>query len=691
MEFRRYWEILVRWKWVFFQSVLLTFVIALFLVCFSKPIYKTSAKVMINSKNFQAGFIGSLPIESGALAYAEARNVPDTFISIFKTSPIISKIIKDFDLRDSKGNIIDFKDFTLSIFKTPILIFRQKKGVKIKQIGSSETLEIIGYSDNRDQAVNLTNAVANAFIDFLGNAYRQEATTARYILEEQLLDVYKRLRLAKNAEERYKIKNNATNITSQSNGLVNLLYDLKTQRANAERFLKESTSQLNSIKKKLNTVPEFYKGEESFEANPNIIDNKNELRRLNVQLVSNLTELTPEHPDVKALLAQIDALGKIIKEELLKTFSSETIVRNPYYGTLIERYSDMEIDIVTYSVRKEVLDNIISKNYKELKDIAKKQRKLDDLTSEVGILNDRYRVIKTAIESAKVAEKTNTANAVIIQPATPSQYEKKDVFFPKKKKGLTAALVLGSMFGFFLVFLLEYVNDKITSEKDLILAISLPVLRTIPKIRKRFLKGKPPPEFIDHFWNIKTHLDLSFKKKETARVIVTTSTNRGEGKTLLCRYLTSVLAEAGQEVLLVDSNLRNPQIHKLFGFSNSVGLVDYLGDKKPLQEVILPTNYERLKIIPSGPVFYNPLKIINPVKLSELIQKVKAEFDYIFFDTPAIIDGNDALIISHCADIVLFVVASGYVSDNELQKTLKAIQKINPSFIGTIFNKAIVI
>ena len=168
---------------------------------------------MINSKNFQAGFIGSLPIESGALAYAEARNVPDTFISIFKTSPIISKIIKDFDLRDSKGNIIDFKDFTLSIFKTPILIFRQKKGVKIKQIGSSETLEIIGYSDNRDQAVNLTNAVANAFIDFLGNAYRQEATTARYILEEQLLDVYKRLRLAKNAEERYKIKNNATNIT----------------------------------------------------------------------------------------------------------------------------------------------------------------------------------------------------------------------------------------------------------------------------------------------------------------------------------------------------------------------------------------------------------------------------------------------------------------------------------------------
>ena len=74
-----------------------------------------------------------------------------------------------------------------------------------------------------------------------------------------------------------------------------------------------------------------------------------------------------------------------------------------------------------------------------------------------------------------------------------------------------------------------------------------------------------------------------------------------------------------------------------------------------------------------------------------MIQKVKAEFDYIFFDTPAIIDGNDALIISHCADIVLFVVASGYVSDNELQKTLKAIQKINPSFIGTIFNKAIVI
>lgn len=688
MEFRRYWEILVKWKWVFIQSVSVIFFVSLLLVFISKPIYKTSAKVVINTRNLQSDFIGNLPADSGRLSYVEARNVPDTFISLFFASPVVSKVIKELDLRDRKGKTFDAKDLQINLFKIPKLL-RQKKGFKIKRVGGSETLEIIGYSDNLEQSVKLANTLANVFIDLLCKEYKEEASVAHRILERQQDDISRKLRLAEKSLERYKTKNIASDITNQSTNLIESLYSTKTQCENAEMSLVESVSLLDSIKKTLNTVPEFYKSAETIEANPSITEHKSELRTLRLQLVRQLLELTPEHPDVKATLAQIDTLEKIIKKEIAKTFSSETMSVNPYYQNLIERYGDAEIDIVIFSVRKEFLDRTIAKYYKELENIAQKEGKLNRLNREVDILNGMYRTIKKNLEYVKIAENINIANAAIIQPARSSVNIKKDLFFPRKKLNLAAALVLGSLFGFLLTLLLEYTNDKIRTEKDLIQITTPPLWRVIPKVKERTLEGKISPEFTDHFWNIKTHLDFFIQKKENRGVIVTLSTNRGEGKTTINKNLSLVLAEAGHGVLLIDSNLRHPSIHKLFGISNSVGLADYLSGRKTLQEVIQPTSYDNLKIIPSGSFFPHPLKIITPANLSELIRGAKAAFNWIIFDTPAMSDGNDAFIVSNFADVILLVVASGYVSADKLQETSKIIQKINPPCAGTIFNKAL--
>lgn len=688
MEFRRYWEILVKWKWVFIQSVSVVFFISLFLVFISKPIYKTSAKVVINTRNLQTDFIGNLPAESGRLSYVEARNVPDTFISLFFASPVVSKVIQELDLRDRKGRTFDAKDLQINLFKIPKLL-RQKKGFKIKQVGGSETLEITGYSDDLEQSVKLTNTLANTFIDVLCKEYKEEASIAYRILQRQHDDVARRLRLAEKSLERYKTKNIASDISNQSTNLIESLYSTKTQCENAEMSMAESISLLGSIKKTLTTVPEFYKNAETIEANPSITEHKSELRTLRLQLARQLLELKPEHPDVKATLAQVDALEKIIKDEIARTFSSETVSVNPYYQNLIERYGDTEIDIVTFSVRKEFLDKTIAKYYKELENIAKKEGKLNRLNREVDILNNMYRTIKQNLEYAKIAENINIANAAIIQPARTSINTKKDIFFPRKKLNLAAALVLGSLFGFLLTLLLEYTNDKVRTEKDLARITTPPLWRIIPKARKRTVGEEISPEFVDHFWNIKTHLDFFTQKKENRGVIVALSTNRGEGKTTVNKNLSLILAEAGHKVLLIDANLRHPSLHRFFEISNSVGLADYLSGRKTLQEVIQPSNRDNLKIIPCGSFFSHPLKIITPANLSELISSTRAEFNWVIFDTPAIRDGNDALIVSNFADVILLVVASGCVTADELQETVRIVQKINPPCAGTVFNKAL--
>ena len=169
-----------------------------------------------------------------------------------------------------------------------------------------------------------------------------------------------------------------------------------------------------------------------------------------------------------------------------------------------------------------------------------------------------------------------------------------------------------------------------------------------------------------------------------------TSPGPGAGKTVTAINLALALAqEVHRTVLLVDLDLRNPNVHKRFNCEINYGLVDYLIDDVPLSDILINPGIDRLVILPAGvkPLAYSSELIASP-KMVDLVDELKSRYPsrLIVFDLPPVLSSDDALAFSPFVDTSLVVVAEGLTTNEELKRTLEVMGDGN--VLGTVLNKS---
>jgi capsular exopolysaccharide synthesis family protein len=168
------------------------------------------------------------------------------------------------------------------------------------------------------------------------------------------------------------------------------------------------------------------------------------------------------------------------------------------------------------------------------------------------------------------------------------------------------------------------------------------------------------------------------------KVIVVSSPHAQEGKSLVSTNLALCFAkDPGKRVILLDCDLRNPNIHKNFGTTLEPGLCGYLTEDN-MQPYCYMRRLDRLYMITAGGMPENPVEILSLDKTRQLIEHLKRDFDLIIIDTPPLIPVSDAQIIAKLADGMLLVVRSGKTSYSHLEQSLKAIQSVR--LLGLILN-----
>lgn len=184
---------------------------------------------------------------------------------------------------------------------------------------------------------------------------------------------------------------------------------------------------------------------------------------------------------------------------------------------------------------------------------------------------------------------------------------------------------------------------------------------------------------------VRTNIEFS-NLDNNLKVIMVTSSQQGEGKSIFISNLAVCFSHVkDKKILLVDCNLRNPSIHKIFEISNTYGLTDILTKN---QEIELCTNHLcGLDIITSGDIQENPSEILTSKKMKYFIECVREEYDYIFLDTPANYILTDAEILSVFSDGVIFIVSNGDVDREVAKLSIKKLKKLNANILGTVINK----
>lgn len=170
------------------------------------------------------------------------------------------------------------------------------------------------------------------------------------------------------------------------------------------------------------------------------------------------------------------------------------------------------------------------------------------------------------------------------------------------------------------------------------------------------------------------------------KTIVITSTGPMEGKTTTVANLGIIFAQMGSKVLIIDSDLRKPRIHKIFWFSNDAGLTNFLAVHDDYVKYIRNSAVPNLDILTSGTIPPNPSELLNSNSMKQFIGKVREDYDIILLDAPPVGSVTDASIISTYVDGTILVVNSGEVEIEALKRSKELLDKVSANIIGVVLN-----
>lgn len=169
------------------------------------------------------------------------------------------------------------------------------------------------------------------------------------------------------------------------------------------------------------------------------------------------------------------------------------------------------------------------------------------------------------------------------------------------------------------------------------------------------------------------------------KVVVVTSPGPKEGKSTTCANLGVVLAQADKSVLIMDCDLRKPDMHEVFGLHNSRGVVNVLVGKHDLSEV-WQEPIPGLKVVATGPLPPNPTELLSARRFAELVDEMREVFDYVLIDTPPTEVVSDPLILANQADGVLLVLDPQRTRKRSLRKSKRTLEALGANLLGTLIN-----
>ncbi|MCL4534076.1 MAG: CpsD/CapB family tyrosine-protein kinase [Bacteroidetes bacterium] len=183
---------------------------------------------------------------------------------------------------------------------------------------------------------------------------------------------------------------------------------------------------------------------------------------------------------------------------------------------------------------------------------------------------------------------------------------------------------------------------------------------------------------------LRTNIQFSSLDRPLHTILVT-STNAEEGKSTTVANLAVTFAQAGHRTIAVDSDLRRPSLHKLFGVPNESGLTTLVLDESA-ELIMQTTEIPNLRVLPSGPLPPNPAELLASQRMDRIVETLKAEADFVLFDCSPIVAVTDAAVLARRVDGVLLIVSAGRTKREHAARAKAQLEKVNANIIGVVLN-----
>jgi capsular exopolysaccharide synthesis family protein len=299
-----------------------------------------------------------------------------------------------------------------------------------------------------------------------------------------------------------------------------------------------------------------------------------------------------------------------------------------------------------------------------------------------------YADLLRSYEDIRLAEAKALDTVTVVEPA---------VLAPLGRKTMTntvLAAVVGVMLAVGVAFLIEYLDDTVKSPRDVERSTNLPTFGVVVHFPRTEVEAGPvmavdPKSAVAEGYRVlRTNVQFATMSiGKSGVVLLVTSAQPLEGKTTSLANLGVSLAQAGKRVLLVDSDLRRPCLHKHFNLSKEAGLTSLLLEHEAdIERVIQKTAVDGLRVLTSGHVPANPAEVLSFAETGALLERLRGMADYVLLDSPPVLSVADASVLAQKADGVLMVVEGEHTRTEMFTRAVAALEGVKARVLGAILN-----
>jgi len=657
LHFLDYWRIIRIRKAIIITVFLITAIIATAVTFILPESYAATTRIEVSQDAQESGI-------------TTPNNQPWTYdpffmqttFEIMQSQAVLSNVVSQLNLN------VKWSQRYGQTLKTTETMELLKRRMDLKPVRSTRIISITAYSDDKKECADLANAVAEAYKQYRENSRVERASGGLKPLQADAAANEARIKIASTNMEylrrTLKISDNDPNAMFPSATLTQeMIRSLAEQRIEQERTCTALETQLSELKG-LDT---------------------NKLRQVlptttqDGQLADLLQKLTTAQQDYVRLT------NDYTKVDLHVTRVLSTI--DTLNGQIDDRVGGImqALETKAHSERAALEALVESVKTAQLDDQAEQERGQAywDEKRNLGQLVDFQKILMAKIEAEKVNFTTMPASTLV--QITDYAQPQDDPVKPNKPLNITLGLIFGLIMGVGLAFFIEYLDTSVKTIDDVERAFQAPVLGVIPQNVGILADEGPESKHAEAYRVLRTNILFS-RKDEKMNTIVVVSAGAGEGKSTTTLNLATVFAQTGQRVLIVDSDLRRPTLHKLLRVGNNIGLTNLLLKQNTVPEVIQTTNVPMLDFMASGKLPNSSMGILGSGQMREMVGELKQRYDYIFFDSPPILGVSDASILASEMDLVVQVIQYRRYPQPMNIRAKQMIEKVGGNFVGIVLN-----
>lgn len=260
---------------------------------------------------------------------------------------------------------------------------------------------------------------------------------------------------------------------------------------------------------------------------------------------------------------------------------------------------------------------------------------------------------------------------------------------PRTMMNIALGIMVGLAGGVGLIVLFENLDTTLYTVKQIEETVALSSIGKIPVFKEpeqvHFFNGTSPQG--EAFRRLRTNI-LARNHKVSLRTLLITSAEPREGKSTIVSNLAFMLSKLGRKVVVVDSDMRRPTLHTIFGLSNDIGLSNVLMREATLERALQDSEIPQVCVLVSGPLPNNPTELLGSAEMMALIEQLAQTFDMILLDTPALSAVTDAAVLVPMVDGVLLVVGRGLTRKENLRAARQQLADVKAHIVGVVVNRA---